>query len=566
MSSRTRATTRPLVILAITLLVTLASIMSRAHFIDTRPLAGRLDGQEPEAHIIITEMAFDQVPWRTHHFLPLFTLGERYDKFIDQHPGASSADLLGNYVYTSTPPLTFVMPYVAAKATTGVPTLAGLRWYNMSLGILAALALAALVRLCLNGTRKSVSVILSCTAAIIYMTAPECLKSHSINIWAQQFYAVLLPLQIIAFLFYPSAVLLFVLAFIGCLADWTPYVANCAMTVLAAISWWRTRDRRSLHAAVAIAAGCLLGGSVMLAWFGQEMTLATYFHNLSARSEARSVGGWRSFYFFLPRYLESLGLFAFLGLAALAIRVRQGALVPYRSRVAQRLAPKILAEFDPLLVALLIVGCALSENPLIKGHALLFSYDRLKGVQFLSLLIVWCASTTLRPARLAYWSSVAAGLVCVALFKFTYDTPYGWNFVAHSQQERIGAIIARTAAPHGPAFFNGEVRGSEVYYAHRNIFELVDKAAAAKGVDAAAFVRQWCSQHGFDQGTLYEISAPPYPWPLDRELLRTLTITQVFADGRPSPPSSVVLDERVRDYHAPQSSDRFSHLPDRFWK
>ena len=556
-----------LLVLAVTLLVTLVSIVSRAHFIDTRPLAGRLDGQEPEAHIIVTETAFEQVPWRIHRFLPIFTLGAPYDKFIDQHPGAASADPLGNYFYTSTPPLTFVLPYLAAKLTTGMPTLIGLRWYNMSLGVLATLALAALVQLCLRGTRKSVSVILSCTAAIIYMTAPECLKSHSIDIWAQQFYAVLLPLQIIAFLFYPAGVLLFVLAFIGCLADWTPYVANGAMVGLAAISWWRTRDRQSLHAAIAIAGGCLLGGAAMLAWYGQEMTLASYFHNLAVRSEARSIGGLRSFYFFLPRYLESFGLFAFLGPAALAVRFRQSAVVQYRSgRVVPWLGPKILTEFDPLLVALLIVGVALLENLLMKGHALLYSYDRLKGVQFLALLIAWCASATLRHARAAYWSSVVVGLVCVALFKFTYDTPYGWNYVAHSQQERIGAIIARTAALQGPAFFNGEIRGSEVYYAHRNVVEWVDREAAGRHLDTAAFVRQWCSQHGFDQGTLYEISGNPFPWPKPQDFPRSFAVTQIFTDGRPSTPKAFVLDEHAGDYHEASSADRFSHLPDRFWR
>ena len=561
--ARARGRTRTVpVILAVTLLVALVSIVSRAHFIDTRPLAGRLDGQEPEAHIIVTELAFDQVSWRVHRFLPLFTLGARTDTFIDQHPGAAAPDALGNYYYTSTPPLTFVVPYLAAKLTTGTPTLTGLRWYNMTLGVVAALCLALLVKLCRKGEDAAQGTVLACTAAVIYLTAPECLKSHSIDLWAQQFTAVLLPLQVAALLFAPNAALLFALACIGCLADWTSYVANSAMIGLAGLSWWRTRDRRALHAALAIAAGSLLGGAAMLAWFGQVMSLHTYFHDLAARSEARSVGGWRTLYFFLPRYLESLGLFAFLGLAVLALRFRDA---PAPAQRSVRFAPAILRGVDPLLSALLILGASLTENLLMKGHALLFSYDRLKGVQFLALLVVWCASQP-RRAQPAYWSSVGVGLVCVALFKFTYDTPQGWNYIAHSQQERLGAIIARTAAPEGPAFFNGEVRGSEVYYAGRNVFELVDKAAAEQGLDVAAFVRAWCTRHGFDRGTVYHISGAPYPWPNDRDFPRTVTVTQVFVDGRPSMPAQFVLDERASDYHPPQSADRFSHLPDRFWK
>jgi hypothetical protein len=166
------------------------SIVSRAHLINTRPLAGRLDDQEPESHILITDLAFEQTPWTTHHFLPLFTLGARYNKDIDEHPNAESTDNLGNYYYTSTPPLTFVIPYFALKITIGTPSLVGLRWYNLALQIIIAIALGGLVYLCVRrpGADFQFRLLVSMTAALIYMTAPECLKSHTITLWAQQFY------------------------------------------------------------------------------------------------------------------------------------------------------------------------------------------------------------------------------------------------------------------------------------------------------------------------------------------------------------------------------------------
>ena len=162
-------------------------------------------------------------------------MGAAYNKYVDVHPGAESADRFGNYYYTSTPPLTFVLPYVAAKMVGTNPSIHSLRWYNVALQIASALALGGLVFLAAkkSGMEFELRLLASATAVIVYMTAPECLKSHSMNLWAQQFYALLLPIQLICFLFYPRALLLFIFAFISCLADWTPYLANSAMAVIA---------------------------------------------------------------------------------------------------------------------------------------------------------------------------------------------------------------------------------------------------------------------------------------------------------------------------------------------
>src|SRR4026209_189172 len=90
---------------AIFLAVACLSVVGRAHLLKTRPTTGRLDGQEPESHILVTNIAFTEIPASVHHFLPIFNLGPRYNKFINQHVGASSPDAEGNYFYCSTPPL-----------------------------------------------------------------------------------------------------------------------------------------------------------------------------------------------------------------------------------------------------------------------------------------------------------------------------------------------------------------------------------------------------------------------------------------------------------------------------
>ena len=528
-------------VLLVCLSVSVLSVVSRVHFIQTRPLAGRLDGQEPEGHVLVTDMAFEQTSWKVHHFLPLFTLAEPYDKFIDQHPGAESADRFGNFYYCSTPPLTFVIPYAVFKLTGNHPNLIGLRWYNVGLQVLTSLALAGLVWLCVQsrGGGRELPLLAAATVAVIYMTAPECLKSHTINLWAQQFYSFLLVVQIICLLFYPSTMLLFVLAFVGCLADWTPYFANSAMAGLAFFSWYKSRDPKALYSSIAIMAGCLLGGLCLILWFASEMPVTAYFHNLMLRSSSRGGHLW-TLAQLVVRYPNSFGIFGLVGLAVLGCR-------PWARfhPVPGAWRGLILADKDPLLVVLAVLGIALVENLFMAGHAYLYTYDRLKGVEFLAVFVVW-GTVWSRPLLVRFYIvSVVAGLLCVGFFWRTYDQAGGWSHVPHSQQERLGDIITRTVSTNGPAFFNGDVRGAEVYYAHRNICEL-----AKTNGDPVLFAQAWCRQHQFTEGTLYEISGH-YPEPEPGDFPRSVTVRRIYPEGGTKDLGVFPMPEQRGDYFSP---------------
>ncbi len=506
---------------------------------------------------MVTDIAFLQTPAAIHKFLPIFTLGAPYDKFIDQHPGAASPDSFGNYFYTSAPPLTFVVPFLATVAH---PSLQALRWYNVALQCLAAAAMGLLVELCLRRkqTPLETRTPLTFAAAIIYMTAPECLRSHSINLWSQQFYAVLLPIQIMLLLFRPIRIALFLTAFIGCLADWTAYVADLSMIGVALWEFRKTRDKHWLWSATAILLGSTIGGLVMIAWFAQVMPVEAYFQDLARRSEARSTGGFFRWASFMPRYIESFGLFLPVALIALIWRNKK----PDDMQGAGQSDGR--TPHDPLKLTILIFACALLENLLMKDHALLYSYDRLKGIELLILVLIWAASKAQGDANRAFWLSSAAGLACITFFHLSYETPGGSNYLVKSQQQIIGGIIATTASPQAAAFFSGEVRGSEVYYAGRNIVQLVGEAARQQGVDEISYVRQWSRAHGFDRGTLYDLSGS-YPSPLPKELPRKLTITEIFVDGRPPTSRTVTLPETPADYHPVTASDRYLLVPGPLW-
>ncbi len=378
------------------------------------------------------------------------------------------------------------------------------------------------------------------TTVAIYMAAPECLKSHSLNLWGQQFYCWLLPAQIYLLLFRPNLALLVLSTFVACLGDWTPYVASTGMAGLGLYSYGRTRDRQALRIALALLAGCAAAGLTMVAWFHTRMSFADYFANLAMRSSARADGPVLGL---LPTYLNSFGLFAVFAFLVLAWR-------PWRAGLRQAVPRRqvILPGVDPLVIAAAIYAIALLENVLMKGHALRYSYDRLKGVQLLAILVAWAVLESPRRANLALRLALLLGLASIALFWFSFDTPRGWSYIAHSQQERLGAIMAQTSSPEGPAFFNWEVRGAEVYYAGRNIFQIAEEAASRANTDLPTFAADWSRDHGFREGTVYQISGH-YPQPFPEELPRELKVTRVFASAPPIVIGTFRLRETWQDYH-----------------
>lgn len=518
------------------------AIWAELHLASARPLAGRLDDQEPESHILVTELAFEQTSWRIHHFLPIFTLGASYNKFVDNHPGAESMDWRGNYYYTSTPPLTFDLPYFFSKLTGGPPTLFKLRSYNLVLQYAAAGALGWLVFLCgrSSGVEKNLCLITGAVASIIYITAPESLHSHTISLWAQQFFCVLLVIQLIVYLFRPSLWLLGLMAFVGCLADWTPYLANFSMAAIALWSYFKSRDRRALHIAIALAVGVLLAGICMMFWFHTEFSLLSYITDLRVRRHARSQGGLRDLQYFVPAYINSLGLFTII----CAVVLLQRPWTTQFSNVLRKRQP-IFPAVNPFLLCIAIFCISLIENILMKVHALEYSYDRLKGVQLIALVIAWAALRSFRSARTILAMCLAVGYISVLTFWIKFDTPLGYCYTRRSEQELLGAIIARTAGEN-PAFFNGDIRGSEVFYAGRNIVEF-DHAEGRQLTDEA---RQWCLTHSYKSGTVYQISGS-YPYPLPNEMPRIIYIQQVHTDGAVIMLQNIRLDEKPGEYHAP---------------
>ena len=198
---------------------------------------------------------------------------------------------------------------------------------------------------------------------------------------------------------------------------------------------------------------------------------------------------------------------------------------------------------NPFAIAFIVLSVALAENLLMADHASNYTYDRLKAVQLLALFLAWGAMCSRKMAAWIFSFSVMAGLCSLGIFLRIYDTPGGWSYFRQAEQKWIGDIIMTTASTNGPAFFNGDVRGAEVYYAQRDLVE------TGLNADSIAFAREWCRKHHFPEGTVYEISGH-YPFSDPKDLPRSVTIRRVYANGGLVNLGQIQLSEQAGDYHS----------------
>ena len=281
---------RPYALGVVLIFLFAVSIFVRWHLIEERPLNGYRDNEDAAAHVLATNIAYDQTSWKVHHFLPILTLAARSDHFIDDLPSASCQDRLGNVYYTSFPPLVFLTPYVFEKATGCPPSPTWLRWFNVTIQLIVSVLIGLLCYRCLQEATldDSTRFLATACAVIVYLSAPECLKSHCFSFWAQQLYAPLLVIQLGLFIYRPSLIALFILAFLGGLLEWTAYFANPGMALLAFVSYWRTRDRRALHIGICLTVAAFLALLTLVRWYSLVTTPAEYLAALRYRSGVRS--------------------------------------------------------------------------------------------------------------------------------------------------------------------------------------------------------------------------------------------------------------------------------------
>ncbi len=456
-------------------------------------------------HVLLTAKALRDTPARVHRFLPLISLGQPQDKYINW--GATVPDGQGNYYYTSFPSLGFVVPYAAFAVTGAEPTLRNLLHVNLGVHYLGALLLSLLIwratrSLADDRTRTVVTLL----AAASYLFAYEALYSHGVIYWHHSLFQLVWLVQLLAFERLNSgeagrgrvaAGVLLATCFLAPLTEWTGYVANAVLVLLLAWRGWRVAEQR--RGAWALAAGVcavtVVAMALFVAHFVSVLGFAPLKHALMTRFQARNTVSFdpsELFMGLLRGYFESYGLLVLLALTVpLVLRMVVG---PVRKAWSPAFLALVVAAAFPLL-----------ENVLMLQHAVEYTFDRLKALVLMTTLLAGftgVARGRVRQLAVALWVLAILGNVAML-----WLGQREWDIRgAQARSERVIQAIAQADEPCLILANAGGVRGWVNLTLGRGVYEGVEdfdqlaglmahkKACAAillMGGDAGNQIYEW---------------------------------------------------------------------------
>lgn len=460
-------------------------------------------------HVLLTVKTLSETPASVHRFLPLVSLGKPTDKYISW--GATVPDARGNYYYTSFSPLGFVVPYVAFSVTGAELTLRNLLYLGLALHYVAALLLALLIwrATATLGDDRTRSVV-TLLAAASYLFAYEALYSHGIIYWHHSLFQLVWLVQLLAFerLSSGEAVrgrvavgVLLAASFLAPLTEWTGYLANAVLVLLLAWRGWRVAPRRreAWVLGAGVVAVTLLAMGVFVGHFVSVLGGDALMDALLARFRARNTVSFAPSELFLGLlrgYFESYGLLVLLALAApLVLRMHVG---PVRKAWSPAFIALVVAAAFPLL-----------ENVVMLQHAVEYTFDRLKALVLMAMLLAGFTLVVggrVRQLALALWGLAILGNVAM-LWKGERE----WDIRAvRERSARVLQAVAQVDEPCVLIANTGVVRGWVPVTLGRGVYEWVqdihrlqalvaEKQACAAillaGVDAGNQVFDWSAAY-----------------------------------------------------------------------
>ena len=464
-------------------------------------------GLEASYHVLWTMTAMRESPITSYWLLPTVTL---HPNLADPIPwGATVATKAGSYVYTSFPPLGFLIPRLFFSITKIPMSIFTLSVFNTLLGLLAALGLACVVTDIIEYQRRSHATAMVGNAgrdwpifaitAISFLFLNESLQSFGIVFWPHSISTVVLTwacfclARILTGGGGPSARwALLGLCILYPMLEWTGFVFNAGVAAVLVLDASHRQGRAITRRTLVAAARSGIGG--LPTWIALSTVcvgvltvlhyaLAVGFTNVAAAYAKRAIArsGVKAFSVFhlLPAYWESFGMLLPLGILAAV-----GLFVWYRRVIHWPIAALLFAASFPV-----------TENLLLGQHAMEFSFDRLKVAVPLFLFIAVFLGT-LAPVR-RRWLAVA---MIVAILPGNWLTfaqnnreHAGWAAVTAANRGLVGGLAGRPELACGVFGSNSSVRGYLNLLFHHDIREDTTapdlaRIAQADGACATIFI------------------------------------------------------------------------------
>jgi len=412
-------------------------------------------------HALYTIKCYDETPISQHKFLPIVSLGRTEDKNISW--GASIPDSSGNYYYTSFSPAFFTLGYIFIKLFHLGYTESSLYILNSILFAVSALILAAFLSDLFRKSKYRNAIVI--TGIILYILQPELLQGMGIVYWAQSLFQVTLIAQIYAYYRwkeYSSKKTFIVFVILGIAnpyIEWTGYVANFGFALSELILRWRD-DR---FKAIVRAEETMLLGVVSFILFClhycSTVEPAVFFEALKARFLARNFTTSVSLKSLIPGYGHSFQ-YTWILLVVILLIYLAFRFIPRKDSISKNSSEtSVLLNHKYLLVVSLI---PVLENFIMKEHAVSYTYDRMKLIFPIVLVICSCVNFVLNSTPRKWIQYVCCG--CAIVFgilnyhSYANDSAYRWETDYRRDNEKLAEMLSvyRNDAVYG---YGGAVRG-----------------------------------------------------------------------------------------------------------
>lgn len=413
-------------------------------------------------HVLLTIDAMKNNPIKEHLFLPIVSLGEQEDKYIPW--GATIPNNQGDYFYTSFPQLGFIVPYIVFDLFDLDSTISNLMILNMFIHLTCSLLLFTLILLISRkiSNNRSIQLSLAVAGACIYIFNIESLFSQGIVYWAHSLFQLFWIMQLIVFYFIFERgknsryilLLFLILSFSTPATEWTGYLTNFIIFLILLISSFK--NSKYVVPLVIVVVSTILSIVFFVVPFvvaiGQNQLMVALKARFYARNATNSIswkylfqGYWDSFYPFL----------IVLGILLLFIILNK------------RIRENYIGNFRKVRVWVLIVAFPMIENAIMKEHAILYSFDRLKLVLLIILLLIIGIGSVKKRERVILITLILLAVIS-SVFQYI-KTDRIWNEPDLEYNERIVEIMNRYK---DASVFNfGPVRGYVNLALQRGVYE-----------------------------------------------------------------------------------------------
>ena len=420
-------------------------------------------------HVLMTLQAYEETPVSVHKFLPIISMGEEMDKGITW--GATIPDGAGNYYYTSFSAAEFVLPYFFIRLFHLPVAESSLYLFNCLLFFTYAALLGLLTAEVFRDRRHGPW--LGALAVVVSTCAPELLHGMGVVYWAQSVMQVTLLIQLYAYYRYAARgsrgayVLFLSLCLVNPYIEWTGFVANGGYMLCELVRCRKTPLRALGKFALP---GVLTAASFALfsLHFMSVVTPADYWAALASRFLVRSALSSASFLTLFKGYVSSfLFLWPLLAALLLAVTACWRGLGWARESLLARQGWLLFAAAFPAL-----------ENIVMKQHAITYTYDRMKLIFPLTLILCDLCGLIWARAEKKVWLAAIPVVLALAAAGANVCAYVGNNdYIWPAEYREDNRVLAERVS----AYEEDSVMGCTAYAGraiyldfHRGVYEYVD--------------------------------------------------------------------------------------------